>query len=530
MAALWSRPTPAERLDAQRVAALRMETQRAAVERAERLAELRAQQAIERSIALEPIRRAARAGWELLPLVALGAAGVVLLDVYRRRRQPLVYASADGLLPLARAFVHNQPEAALALLGAYQESRGAARIEAARHAAPPQHYAPVYSPAITYKVQGGDAAQLAAPSAMPSVPTFAALLAEGAIGAAKPIVIGYGALGDAVTIERGKFASTMIGGVSGAGKTTTARSVAGQWMSDPTARLAVIDPHADSGEESLLYALKPLASRFLCPPSIRAESAARVAFKVKEEMDARLHGSGNRAPLLLMVDEWPKLCIEAGPEVNAALEAVANEGRKVNVFAVALGQRFNATRTGGTETRSGFGCVIAHRLPPEQVRILFPRMDLPRASLALQDGEALVYRAGSGEIVAAKVPYCGPDDLVRVAGRLPPPTVERVPSASTSERGASEGGGEAEVEAPPPEWEPWPEERDDYAPPIRMEGEALPPASTATQEELRALVAERLEAGEKMTGIIREVWGVSGGRAWAEARAEYLEIARELGR
>jgi len=120
----------------------------------------------------------------------------------------------------------------------------------------------------------------------------------------------------------------------------------------------------------------------------------RLLGKVRAELARRAGGGTDRQLWLLVVDEYTALQRgELGEEITATIEAVTQEGRKLAVICLLLGQRWSATRSGGGDLRNTLTNAFVHRMRPEDARMLTGM----RADQLLRDTAA----AGAGRVLRA---------------------------------------------------------------------------------------------------------------------------------
>src|SRR5690606_13578842 len=134
-------------------------------------------------------------------------------------------------------------------------------------------------------------------------------------------------------------------GQSGSGKSTLLRCVLAQAaMQGP--RFAVIDPHLDAGEESLAHSLQPLQSLMLLPPAGTEKAISDTLKMITTVARQRLGGQdSDRTPLILIVDELTSILARGSnrDELLDPLGLIAQETRKVGIYALAIGQQFQST-------------------------------------------------------------------------------------------------------------------------------------------------------------------------------------------
>jgi len=333
----------------------------------------------------------------------------------------------------------------------------------------------------------------------PAAPAFAALLAQGAIGPGRPLLLGYSAEGPLVGGWKDLYSSA-VAGLSGSGKTTTLRFLAAQSAAQG-ARFLILDPHADAGDESLAGTLAPLAPAFLAPPATDPRAMLRLLEQAQTLMQTRLAGGARPWPLIVAVDEFTALMGRsdlAGP-LAELIEAIAQEGRKVQVFALISGQIFTAARSGSTALRDALASAYVHRMKRAQARLLIGTDDAARAE-GLRAGQALLARA-NGDVIAVTIPDTTAADITHVAALLANPVSPVSP--------------------------PFPP----VSGPVSGEVIQKRPSTPAEMDPARVeAVREAVCAGMSQGDILTQVWAVKagGGAAYKAATDEFRAILAYL--
>lgn len=324
------------------------------------------------------------------------------------RRSPLIDLPAVSM-PVPRAALE---------AGRYQDlpvALLAARVEIARAQPPTPH---TWSPHTVYTnrqdIQGAEAPpQLAPPAA---VPTFAALLANGQIGAGQPLLLGYGADGP-LTGALKDWRSGCVAGLPGAGKSTSQRFYAAQ-AALLGAKIAIVDPHGDASDpsETLAGGLAALAPAFLAEPATSPAAMLQMLRLVHDIMERRLHGEQAAYPVFAFVDEGTALLghHEIGPELARLLESITLQGRKTLVQCVLAGQGFGSERV-PTTLRDNLSTCLVHRMKRNQARLLLPTEEARKVE-TLPTGGAVLWRA-DGTLADITIPYTSSADMAAV-GRL----------------------------------------------------------------------------------------------------------------
>ncbi len=365
------------------------------------------------------------AGFSVAMLKALPGLLVVVFILWLLSRvwTHLRYAHADsaGRLPIPRSELAGVATEALA---AYHT----VELERARHQVPERL---TYSPHL--RLSGTAPAPAMLEEHTPAIaPTFAALLDCGMIGKDRPLLLGY-TNGTPLQGSWRDLYSSAVAGVSGSGKTTTVRFLAAQ-AALHGARFAILDPHAESGDESLATTLSALQPAMLCEPAINERDMLAVVKLMQSQLDARLSRSPDRTPLLLAIDEYTRLMRSSiAGELAQLVEALTQEGRKVGIFCLLSGQVWTADRAGGTPLRDSLASCYVHRLRRNQARLLLSTEEA-RLAESLEPGRALLLRT-SGACEPVNIPQCTASDVERIGYQLAttrlPNGSSRLPNAGT---------------------------------------------------------------------------------------------------
>lgn len=447
-----------------------------------------------------------------VPVVLLGVLGVALLTFFRSA--DTVMPRGDGLLPVRRAdLAVVAPQA----LGAFHAAR---QLEAARQPVP---HTLSYAPRADYRADAGRAVVAPAdqlPAAqLPPVPTFRQLLDGGRLAPGQPMLLGYDrTTGEPVNGSWLDLYSTAVGGLSGTGKSWTATFLACQAALHGS-RLLILDPHAES-PESLAARLAPMRGQFICAPATTPAEMLTAVKLAAGELARRKAGGYTRgtAPIVVVADEFAALQRgELADPLAALIEALGQEGRKLDLYGMVCSQVWSAERAGGTPLRDSLASAYIHRLRPAQARMLsgLTSADLPDDLFSLPQGTAYLVTTG-GELRPVVIPQMAPEDVQRVAELLggatstptSTPTSTRRPVGFTVP--AREVGMEVALEAA------------DRAPLPRHQNAAN--AWTAEEARIVALLA----LGKRPREVVREVYGVTGGRGYTAAAAKVAAVIARL--
>jgi hypothetical protein len=377
-----------------------------------------------------------------------------------------------------------------------------------QHALPAQHYAPhiTYSPHTTSKAIPGDVATVPdeQAAAAAAVPSFAELLQAGKLGKGNPLLLGYGQGGAAIEGSWLHLYSVGIGGATGSGKSWTAAYLLAQSMLHG-ARALVIDPHAGD-PESLATRLSPLQAGMMSEPASNPRAILATVQLVQSELDRRKSNRAERVPWVVVADEFSALMRGELQEPLALLiEAIAQEGRKLGIYAMCLGQNWKVSRSGGGELRDSLASAFMHRIRPNQARYLTGLYadDLPRDLLELPPGCAYWLSTG-GDLRRVSIPRCNTADLHQVAGLLTDhaPTMPRM----NRQESATNQPQNSHPSAP------------DYSPPQQAE------VYTAEEARVIALFLDGYDAA----AIVKELHGITSkaGKPYMNKLAEVQAVVR----
>lgn len=350
---------------------------------------------------------------------------------------------------------------------------------------------------------------------LPAAPSVRQLLDAGDVGRGRPLLLGI----DAATGEpiRGSFKSlysTGIGGLQGSGKTWAAALLLAQSAAHG-ARLVLCDPHAGDSE-SLAARCAGLAPAFLCEPA-RIPSDILAALRLAhDELQRRKAGAPERWPLIVAIDEWTSLLRgELGDDVPRLVEAFTTEGRKLNIHAMPMAQRWDKPAAGAL--RNTLASAYAFRLRPDEVRMLtgLRAASLPNDTLTLPPGSAYLMTT-AGELRKVVIPVMTEADVSALGVQAthpatngaPPPRVFgfRPPPAEVARKPAGSR----------------PESKPESKPEVISAASQRP----VLDPEAARIVALFL-AGKDIPAIIAEVYGSTGGRAYQEKRVLVERMLRD---
>lgn len=369
----------------------------------------------------------------------------------------------------------------------------------------------VNSPRIAMPV-AAPVEQAALPPA--DVPSFAALLDQGAIGAdadgrRQPLILGYGHEG-AITGDWRSLYSCGLGGLQGSGKTWGAAFLLAQSALNG-ARLVICDPHS-SDDESLAARVAPLAPAFLCDIADDDKSILAALKLADDVLQRRKRGDKDRTPVIVAIDEW--LALRRGPLAELLpllVEDFSTEGRKLNCHVMLLAQRWDKSTVG--DFRNTLASSYVYRIRPDEARMMtgLRAAALPADTLQLAPGQAYLLDT-SGQLQRVTIPMMRAEDMTKI--------------------GATLAGGAPSTEHPAPLPMGFRSSRPEAAMEAAMEGatdrapsKASQRATTHTPEAARVLAL--ILAGKSVSDVVKELWGISGGREYKERCNQIMAIVRE---
>jgi len=341
-------------------------------------------------------------------------------DAYQQRRVPLVKTDAYGRLPLSRATITDPQRADQMLMATLATIQQAAHVMIAQAEAQQR-----LAERLTLTLRDPGTRQLPhlqevqpASAPLPTTPTFSDLVRAGEIHSGRGLILGYED-GQPIRGTWKDLYSTALAGMSGTGKTTTQRWLAAQ-TAIKGARFVIIDPHRDAepDEETGEYAqlskaLEPLRYTYLCEPAATDREVLDAVRFVADIGQRRINGEERNAyPVIAWLDEVTSLLGRStiSDELAGLLEKIAQEYRKVGVFASLSGQIWTSSRAGGTELRDSLASVICHRMKPHQARLLLSKEDAAQTG-RLAPGQAVLWRT-TGESHIIMIPNTTPADLM----------------------------------------------------------------------------------------------------------------------
>lgn len=309
------------------------------------------------------------------------------------------------------------------------------------------------------------------------IPTFSQVL-ENSIP--DLITVGFDEFRQPITATRKEFFSWGVGGGSGVGKSSLVAFVIAQ-MVQHGARIILCDPHAFD-EQSLTKKLEPLSGAYICPVSQSTKDMLSSLHFAKDIFEARRDGKAkSNYTLIFIVDEWLNLMRsqQLAEEFKTFAAEVSQEGRKYNVIAVLIAQKWTVGKSGDVaDTLTSHAvCRTKPAMARKQTGLL--ASDLPRDMHSIANGEYYLLDT-KNDIHKLSFPEVDEHTLRTIVSRS-----------------------NLELE---PDWN------------------ATEAPKLESMEEQRALLL--FTNGMSLSKAIKEVYGVSGGRAYQKHSDRLQSILR----
>ena len=316
-----------------------------------------------------------------------------------------------------------------------------------------------------------------APSPVAIVPSFAETLRNWH-PTRERMLFGYTQDGTPLHGRLDQLLSGEIVGRQGSGKTTLLRMIYAQCLIVGV-RVIVWDLHED------IVSDLPGAVTYTDAQAIDRSAAWLVA-----ELDRRIaQHDKTGTPIMILIDEINQLA-NVVPAVIEAIGRVVNEGRKYHVYCVVSAKGMPAAMFNGSTVRDSFATRFAFQTTTRQAAMIgFDRDAVPLVR-DLTPGRALFEGPWAAQVIT--IPWTSTDD---VKGILRTSNAEAETRKSLSLSPSDPANAEMEAE-------------------------------TTTPENAAEKVADMRAAGTGTAAIIAQLWGVTGGRRYAAARAQLAEIER----
>lgn len=310
------------------------------------------------------------------------------------------------------------------------------------------------------------------------------------------------ATGEPVLADWLQLYSALVGGMSGSGKSTLIRSVLIQ-SALQGGRFVVLDRHFGAGPESLGASLQPLRPLMLCDVAANERQMIDALRWVLDIGRRRLSGQDkDESPLILVVDETTAMFQRSNVanELGTVLGEIAQETRKVGVYALCIGQNFDG-KIMPTTIRNSFASFISCRARRDVARVMSGDNEFGKMAAGLRTGQA-VWMSTDGDMTRLAVPNATQKHIELVARQC-------LTGVST----------ESDFSFPQREMTPEPGVIG------KDTGTSLEPSFAIDSRALRTV--QLFEEGKTQKEILAEVWGASTGRKYMDASVEFQNIIRE---
>lgn len=413
----------------------------------------------------------------------------------------LVQPRADGMLPVPRDLLAGGAFTQQALMLAAQHIANQAPLQPVPHSIS-------YAPHVLGK---NDVAPMLLEDKAAMVPakSFLELFNAGMLPPDK-FLMGFDiADGQAVYANWKQLYSALIGGQSGSGKSTLIRSVLAQ-SALQGGRFVVLDKHYGAGDESLGQSLSPLRSLMLCDVASTEAQMIDALHYVNDIGARRLAGQdADKTPVILIVDETTALLSRGGikEELSEVLGMIAQETRKVGVYAMCIGQQFKSDIM-DTGVRNSFVSMLSCRARKDVARVMSGSLEFAKITESLTIGQA-VWMQPDGNVTKIAVPNCTQEMIDVVAKSIPGNFPTQPNALLVVEPGHKSVHGSVI------------DDDDDAFEPSDSEPTLL--------SDRAARVKHMFKNGTTQSQIIAEVWQIKDkGKMWQKASLELNDILRSL--
>lgn len=295
------------------------------------------------------------------------------------------------------------------------------------------------------------------------------------------MLFGYTDAGQPLHGRLDQLLSGEIVGRQGSGKTTLLRMIYAQCLLVGV-RVLVWDLHED------IVADLPGAITYT-----DAKAIDRSAADLVSELDRRISEHDKAGvPIMVLIDELNHLA-NVVPAVTEAIGRVVNEGRKYQIYCVVSAKGMPAAMFSGSTVRDAFSTRFAFQTTTRQARMIGFENDTLHLVHDLTPGHALFEGPWAAQVIT--VPWTSPDDVKRIVSAYTG-EVEAVKRPISSTFGREAAGEVVDSEV----------------------------VSEVVSEAQRAIINDMRASGASDTAIIRELWGVTGGKRFSAYRAKLKEF------
>ena len=334
--------------------------------------------------------------------------------------------------------------------------------------------------------------------------------------------------------------SALIGGIPGMGKSTFARLILAQILTQG-GKFAIIDPHLDSGDDALGASFKAVEDKLVCPIGRDPAEQLRVIATVRSIINDRLSGrSVDKFPIIFATDETNQMLEDTTlyKELVSLLGLIVNQGRKARVYAISIGQNFHS-RIMDTTVRNSYISIFSVCSRKEVAKLISGNTEFAEIAEKLTRGQVAYFKYGTGGTTVLNVPNVTANDLFMITFTMQKSAPKEIVAKH--------------------EWidEPLPIEHDyrkeTFRKPLPIDdnmeavGSSLEVAGSgekATSNDNREVgkigkwttsevgrkvrIKEMLKNQIPFNEIVRSEWGVTGGNAYQSAARELRAIIAEI--
>ena len=216
-------------------------------------------------------------------------------------------------------------------------------------------------------------------------------------------------------IELDRLSIVAIPGMSGSGKTSTARFLVAQLLLDNTETI-ICDPHGHIENESLGHSIEPLEKYLYRSIARDHDEIIRIFREIRTEFDTRIRTGTKEPRIAVFLDETPDFFSRCGAhemkEIGDLFVSLVNQARKVNIRVFLLGQNWKKDYIGARSIRSSINTVLFHTLSEDETKLFIPSApaELRRKIRDLDQGQIFLYGMGI-KATTIRVPAISLDDL-----------------------------------------------------------------------------------------------------------------------
>jgi DNA segregation ATPase FtsK/SpoIIIE-like protein len=319
-----------------------------------------------------------------------------------------------------------------------------------------------------------------------------------------------------------------LAGPTGAGKSNIARLITAQLLK-LGANVIIADPKWTPFDREANEDWRPVAERLYRPAAYKAVDIEDLITWALEELDQRLErrnrGEKLGQALFLYLDEFTTITADV-KDAEAKIARLARIGRGVGMFLIMAGHNFLVKHGGGDtrdQVRTSF--YLGGDLKTGSVLLDMPQRDLVTQETELGHGVALLRSVATPRATLVRAPLVSNESLYTL---LPSREARRdmgsaqetrgsendvLPRVSQNDQTHAENSNRAET-----------------ADPTSHAVKRASDASTTIEPEKFYGVKYLTMKGATKREILKEVWGITGGRRFAAAAAEYDAIKAMLDR